>query len=60
MSQLVRDTGVSGARRRKKRVSDGWSFSSSSKWVCACVSCVSGAEEIRACDERACDRVGGR
>jgi hypothetical protein len=35
-SQLLRDTGVSGASRRKKRVSDGWSFSSS-VCVCACV-----------------------
>lgn len=54
MSQLVRDTGVSGARRRKKRVSDGWSFSSSVRASAACQA------EIRICDERACGwAVGG-
>ena len=41
MSQLFRETGESGVRRRKKRVSDGWSFSSSAG-VRACVSCVLG------------------
>jgi hypothetical protein len=57
MSQLVRDTGVSGARRRKKRVSDGWSFSSSAS-MCACTSAAC-QTEIRVCDERVCDRAGG-
>ena len=50
MSQLFRATGELGARRRKKRVSDGWSFSSSAR-VRASAAC---SELIRVRGERAC------